>query len=246
MDCLPARQAMSAQMDGEPPGVSEALVEAHVRLCEDCQSWREAAFEVTRRVRMTGWVPQADLTETILTAAQSRRRRDRGRPARAVLLVAAAIGQLVLTVPLLADAAGAGARMDMHGSHELGVFDFALAVAFLVGAIRPRLASGLAWPCCAAAFGLVATSMVDIISHRTFEAHEVRHLIAVAGALLLVWAARDARRPEPQGVLAEPVDLRPAYRHGAVRWHVVGHQEPGHLAADRDPPAASAIAGGAA
>ena len=75
--------------------------------------------------------------------------------------------------------------MDMHGMHELGVFDFALAVAFLVGAVRPRLASGLAWPCCAAAFGLVATSAVDIVSHRTFETHELRHLIAIGGALLL-------------------------------------------------------------
>ena len=77
--------------------------------------------------------------------------------------------------------------MDMHGMHELGVFDFALAVAFLVGAIRPRLAGGLAWPCCAAAFGLVATSTLDIISHHTFEAHEPRHLIAVVAPSCSAW-----------------------------------------------------------
>ena len=90
-----------------------------------------------------------------------------GRQLRAGLLVAAAIGQLVLTVPLLSDRANTGMTMDMHGMHELGVFDFALGVAFLVGAFRPRLANGLAWPCAAAALGLVVTSAVDLVTHRT-------------------------------------------------------------------------------
>ena len=57
MDCVQAREAMSAQMDGEPPGVSEPLLDAHVERCQGCQAWREAAFEVTRRARMTGWTP---------------------------------------------------------------------------------------------------------------------------------------------------------------------------------------------
>lgn len=239
---------MSAQMDGEAPGVSESLVEAHVHRCEGCQGWREAAFDVTRRTRMTGWAPAGDLTDVILASAEPRRFRGWGRRLRAVLLVAAAAGQLALTVPLLSDAASGGMAMDMHGMHELGVFDFALAVAFLVGAFRPRLASGLAWPCCAAAFGLVATSAMDIVSHRTFETHELRHLIAVGGALLLCWAARDARRPEPDGLLAEPVRLRSGRDQGDLQWRLVDGQ-----GSDRRPAgggdgaaAASTAEGGAA
>ena len=57
--------------------------------------------------------------------------------------------------------------------------------------MRPRLANGLAWPCVAAAFGVLATCAIDFVSHRTFELHELRHLIAVAGAVLLCLSARD-------------------------------------------------------
>ena len=98
--------------------------------------------------------------------------------------------------------------MDMHDLHELGVFDLALAVAFVVGAIRPRLAAGLAWPCVAAAAGLVVTATIDVIGHHTFELHELRHLLAVAGAVLLVWTARAARSPGTGDVLSVPVGLR--------------------------------------
>ena len=37
--------------------------------------------------------------------------------------------------------------------------------------------------------GLVITATIDVIAHATFELHELRHLIAVAGAGLLVWTA---------------------------------------------------------
>lgn len=211
MDCVQVREAMSAQMDGEPPGVSEHLLDAHIERCEGCRAWREAAFEVTRRSRLTGWTPPGDLTEVILAGAGRRRLAGIGRPLRAGLLVAAAIGQLVLTVPLLSDRASTGMTMDMHGMHELGVFDFALGVAFLVGALRPRLANGLAWPCCAAALGLLVTSGVDLLTHHTFEMHELRHLIAVAGAVLLCLSAREETRAEPDD-MAAAADLQ--LRHG--------------------------------
>lgn len=215
---------MSAQMDGEPPGVTEAVLDAHIHQCAECRDWREQAFEVGRRVRMTGWSQPTDLTETIVsdlswTQPARRSRRDRvaawSGPLRVVLLVAAAAGQLALTVPLLMDSGGGGMSTDMHGMHELGVFDFALGVAFLAGALRPRLAAGMAWPCCAAAFGLLATSAIDVIGHHTFETHELRHLIAVAGAALLCWTARVTGRPEPAD-LARGREVQTAQTGGAT------------------------------
>ena len=104
--------------------------------------------------------------------------------------------------------------MDMHGMHELGVFDFALGVAFLVGAFRPRLANGLAWPCAAAALGLVVTSAVDLVTHRTFEMHELRHLIAIAGAALLCLSARYETRAEPDDLGAAAANLQLHRREG--------------------------------
>jgi predicted anti-sigma-YlaC factor YlaD len=249
MDCLQAREAMSAQMDGEPPEVADALVAVHVQRCEACQAWREAAFEVTRRVRMTGWTapeqPEA-LTEVILAAVRPRRLAGWLPRLRVALLVAAAIGQLVLTVPLLSDAAGGGMQMDMHETHELGVFDFALAVAFLIGAIRPRLAAGLAWPCGAAALGLLATSTVDVITHHTFEGHELRHLIAVAGAVLLCWAAREERRPEPGGVRLEAVAAGGRPLEPAANWYSTGQGTAVGDAYEGSGPPAAAAGGGAA
>jgi predicted anti-sigma-YlaC factor YlaD len=208
MDCVQAREAMSAQMDGEPPGVSDTLLDAHVERCRECQAWREAAFAVTRRARMTGSMPPHDLTEVILAGVGKRRFADIGRRLLPVLLVAAAIGQLVLTVPLLSDRSSRGMTMDVHDMHELAVFDFALGVAFLVGAFRPRLAPGLAWPCVAAAFGLLATSAVDLVTHHTFEMHELRHLIAIAGAVLLCLSARDETRTEPDDMHAAATKLQ--------------------------------------
>ena len=64
-------------------------------------------------------------------------------------LVAVALAQLAITVPLLI--LGHDHDAGAHAAHELGSFDLALAIAFAVGAIRPALSAGLAWPCGAAA-----------------------------------------------------------------------------------------------
>ena len=79
-----------------------------------------------------------------------------------------------------------------HAAHELGSFDLALAIAFAVGAIRPALSAGLAWPCAIAAAGLAGTAIADLIGGQTIGADEAQHLIAVAGAVLLFWQARTA------------------------------------------------------
>ena len=81
----------------------------------------------------------------------------------------------------------------LHAAHELGSFDLALAIAFAVGAIRPALSAGLAWPCAIAAAGLAGTAVTDLIGGQTLGADEAQHLVAVAGALLLFWQARTGR-----------------------------------------------------
>ena len=231
MKCAQAREAMSADMDGELSAAAEMLMAEHVRDCPDCQAWREAAFEVTRRVRMTGWSPADDVVSSILSSVP-RRRLVGGRWLRPVLLLAAAIGQLVLTMPLLV---GSANGMGMHDLHELAVFDFALGVAFLVGAIRPRLATGLAWPCGAAAAGLIITAVSDVADHHTFEVHELRHLIAVGGAAVLCWSARAQSHPDPDTVLADTFAIQSRRnRRAALPLRVEHDVDDGHA-----PPAAS-------
>ena len=234
-----AREAMSAQMDGEAPGVSESLVEAHVQRCEGCQGWREAAFDVTRRTPMTGWASCWRLT--MCTSRRGGRAGSAGGDGgKGCPVGGRRRRQPALTVPSLSDAASGGMAMDMHGMHELKVFDFALAVAFLVGAVRPRLASGLAWPCCAAAFGLVATSAVDIVSHRTFETHELRHLIAIGRRPPFVLGPRGTPTPRTRRFVgrAGTPSIRRGSRRPAVapRGRSGVRPQTGGLAAMAQPP----------
>ena len=104
-------------------------------------------------------------------------------------LIAVAVAQLAITVPLLI--LGHDHDAGAHAAHELGSFDLALAIAFAVGAVRPALSAGLAWPCGIAAAALAGTAIADLIGGQTFGADEAQHLIAVAGAALLCLAGPD-------------------------------------------------------
>ena len=109
-----------------------------------------------------------------------------------------------------------------HAAHELGSFDLALAIAFAVGAIRPALSAGLAWPCGIAAAGLVGTAVVDLVGGQTIGADEAQHLIALAGAALLFWQARTVRAgiagPAIADGHAQPTRGRPPGRSPPTCW----------------------------
>lgn len=68
MDCDRAREAISARIDGEDPGLPDDAVDAHLTRCAACQSWRQAAYAVTRRARIHGLYLDHDLTSPVLAA----------------------------------------------------------------------------------------------------------------------------------------------------------------------------------
>jgi predicted anti-sigma-YlaC factor YlaD len=188
MECDRVREAISARIDGEDPGLPGDVLEAHLAGCAECRDWQQRAHEVTRRARLGGPFLDHDLTAQVLAVIPpARAGRRRGLALRAGL-IALALAQLAITVPLLCLGHDHGA--DTHAAHELGSFDLALAIAFALGAIRPALSAGLAWPCGIAAAGLVVTAITDLIGGQTIGADEVQHLIAAAGAALLFWQAR--------------------------------------------------------
>jgi predicted anti-sigma-YlaC factor YlaD len=195
MDCESVREAVSARLDGEDPGLPVDAVEAHLHACGGCLVWQERAHEVTRRSRLGGPVLDHDLTPRILAGARAAPDPGRRRPhlpwaQRAALLAVAAL-QLAITVPLLI--LGHDHDAGRHAAHELGSFDLALAIAFAVGSLRPALSAGLAWPCGIAALGLAATAVIDLAGGQTPGADEAQHLVALAGAALLFWQARTGR-----------------------------------------------------
>lgn len=104
MNCETARMALSALLDGEMPTAPIAEVERHLDGCADCRSWQESAHDLTRRTRLAQAQPRArpsaDARE-LIHAAADRRSRAREVGVLRVLLVAAALAQLAVTIPLL-------------------------------------------------------------------------------------------------------------------------------------------------
>jgi predicted anti-sigma-YlaC factor YlaD len=217
MECDRAREAISARIDGEDPGVPDDALDAHLAGCAACRDWQQRAHVMTRRARLGGTFLDRDLTGLVLAATPTAPARRRLRLGLRGALLAAALGQLAITVPLLI--LGHDHDAGPHAAHELGSFDLALAIAFAVGAIRPVLSAGLAWTCAIAAAGLAGTAVADLIGGQTIGADEAQHLIAVAGAVLLIWQARitgtrvadagaadatDSAGAEPSSPAAEP------------------------------------------
>jgi predicted anti-sigma-YlaC factor YlaD len=188
VECDRAREAISARIDGEDSGVPGGALEAHLAGCAACRGWQQRAHAVTRRARLGGSFLDRDLAPRVLAAIPAADAGRRVRLPRRAGLMAVALAQLAITVPplILGHDPGAGG----HAAHELGSFDVALAIAFAVGAIRPALSAGLAWPCGIAAAGLAATAIADVIGGQAIGADEARHLVAVFGAVLLYWQAR--------------------------------------------------------
>ena len=230
MECDRAREAISARIDGEDPGVPDGALEAHLAGCDACRAWQQRAHALTRHARLGGPFLDHDLTGQVLAARSAAPGRGRLRPALRAALLALSLGQLVVTVPLLV--LGHDPEASTHAAHELGSFDLALAIAFAVGAVRPALSAGLAWTCAIAAGGLAGTAIADLIGGQTFGADEAQHLIAVAGALLLIWQARTSRTGVADAGTADGTD----WPQEALSSHAAEPGDIPRLAARRQSP----------
>jgi predicted anti-sigma-YlaC factor YlaD len=233
MDCDSAREAVSARIDGESPGLPDDVLETHLAGCPSCREWQQRAHAVTRRARLGGAFLDRDLAPRVLAAVPAAEPWWRRGTTRRAALLALALAQLAIASPMLFLGQDHGAGV--HAAHELGSFNLALAVAFAVGAFRPKLSAGLAWPCAIAACGLAVTAIADLLSGQALGTDEAMHLVAVAGAALLGWQARlpDVRSAGPAvaagGAVAGP---RPAAGEAAAfAWNDLPPQPPGGVAA---------------
>jgi predicted anti-sigma-YlaC factor YlaD len=236
MDCETAREAVSAELDGEAPGVPPAGLDEHLARCAACRAWREAAHEVTRRARIAPAVASPRRTGEVLAAVRARARVPRRRvgtvaAARAGLAVVAA-GQIAVTVPVLVFGRDHGAPG--HVAHEMGAFGAALAAGFLVAAWRPGYARGMRPVVAVVAVLLAVTAVADMASGRTSVGDEAPHLLAIAGWLLICHLA--ATCPPTPDAAALPVwpRARALWPAGVTRRHrgaARAETATGHLAA---------------
>jgi predicted anti-sigma-YlaC factor YlaD len=183
MNCREIREACSAALDGEDPGVSRAVIDEHLRTCDSCR-------EFVARAEMP------DLTPRIAMAAEEDRalRSFLSSPVR-VALVGIAVAQLAMAVPTLLFGTDEGAPI--HVAHEVGAWDLALAVGFLFAAWRPLRAVGMLPFVAALSAGLVLTAVIDIANGKTPAVLELTHVLELVGTVLL-WMLTS---PRPRRVL---------------------------------------------
>ncbi len=172
---------------------------------------------VTRRVRLAparAVAPPAQSLIDVVVAGIGPRRRPREIVLTRAALVVIAVAQLIwVTVPALF-VGDHGAPI--HVSHEMGSFDMALAVGFLVAAWRPARAQGMRAIVGAAALLLVLTGALDLVGGHTTASDEAPHLLAVAGWLLLRHLAALTPSSGDDRGLALPRFFRPRRRAPAA------------------------------
>jgi predicted anti-sigma-YlaC factor YlaD len=242
--CETARDALSAQLDGEDPGNAE--VDAHLETCPACRSWLDGAARVTRLAR-TSRAPELaplrpDALAAIVAAAPGRAR------ARLALTLRAALGALGAVQLLLALAqvlAIGGDVGHVHGTtvdgatpnhlwHESAAWNVAIGAGFLWIALRRTRPSGLV-PTLTAFIGvLTLLSVVDVANGRVEPVRLVSHGLILAGYLVILALLRPGLHTG---------DPRPDSRPGRSRYRVQFDGASSYERAerdDRDAPAARA------
>ncbi|MFF5987713.1 zf-HC2 domain-containing protein [Prauserella flavalba] len=183
MDCATAREAISATLDGEDPGVEPAELDEHAGRCPDCAAWRERAAEVTRLARLAPAVEVPDVTERALAGFRpSRRAQWRGGLRWALAVTALCQLGVVAGQFLTSDPAhGTG-----HLLNETAAFNLAIGVALLWVAARPGRARSQ-WPLLlTVSAALVLLSVADVVQGNVTWHRLGTHLPLLAGALLTV------------------------------------------------------------
>ena len=210
MGCDQYREALSAELDGEPHGVPEDALSGHLSGCSGCREWFGRAARVTRVVRLAPARPIPDLAPGVLAAlpvsSPGRRRLFAG--ARAALVVVAFLQALLAWSGALT---GQDDMATGHVAHEVGAWNLALAVAFLMVATRPRAADALIAPVGVFVAVLAVVAASDAAAGDLALGRLLGHLLVGTGLVLLVTIGRTAPpqpgtpdRSRPRGLPATP------------------------------------------
>lgn len=198
VDCESYREALSAQLDSEDPGMDPARVDAHLARCADCRAWLRQAARVTRAARVQPAEQVPDLTETVLTRVRREvpttrgDRRTRGAAMMRVALCAVAAAQWAAGLAVLFGPAALGA-LPVHGAHELGAFNLAVAAGFAWTAWRPARAGAHLPLLATLVVVLAAATIADLLAGHATLTGEAGHLLLAAGLGLTAVLARAYR-----------------------------------------------------
>ncbi|WP_394285589.1 zf-HC2 domain-containing protein [Corynebacterium sp.] len=159
--------ALSARLDGEPSGLDEDVVDAHVAGCETCSQFWEESLSLSRRLNFVessgvGMSPPKDLSEIIIAGVEPEWRKNSAN--RLVSLTVAralaallAVGLVVWAIMMVLDTGGLmqlssdGRVLSPEAQPEVAALliegaavRLALAVGLGLAAWQPRMAGGMA------------------------------------------------------------------------------------------------------
>lgn len=189
LSCDQCRDAVSAQMDGEDTGVAADVLAAHLRSCRDCRAFATGLHRLDDALPADA-APAPDRADMILGAV--RRAREARSPAAVTGRVARAGLGLVAVAQMVTAAIELTGGSGAHSLRDLSAFQLALAVGFLVAAIRPSTAAGLLPTAAALALCLLIVVGLDIAAGQTTSAGEVTHVTELLG-VALVWLIAQQR-----------------------------------------------------
>jgi len=194
------RHAISARLDGEDPGLDEAMVYGHLASCAGCRAFAHDTEELHRAVRLAPAPEIPDLTPRILAAIGAEAGPDtlanedtETQHALRWILLAIAITQIAIAVPALLFGSDAG--LPVHAARHIGSFDVALGVGFFYAAWKPSRIPGLLPVVVALVVCLMGSSLLDVAAGNTAALGEAQHALDFVG-LAVVWLlSRPAPRP---------------------------------------------------
>jgi predicted anti-sigma-YlaC factor YlaD len=199
VECERAREAISALVDGEDPGVLRAAVDAHVDRCPACRAWHDDVTALARMTRVAPADPVPDLTAAIMAAAASPALsatipahgagnwpKAAGRGARHARLALTFVGLFQLGLALPALLFGADVAASLHVAHELASWEVALGVGFLVAAARPARAYGMVPLVAVLVACLLSTTALDVVDGHAGAAESL-HAVELLG-LAFLWS----------------------------------------------------------
>ena len=194
LSCDQCREAVSAQMDGEDTGVAADVLAAHLRTCRQCRAFATGLHRLDDA--LPAGPPAPDRSDAILGAV--RRAREARSPAAVTGRIARAGLGLVAIVQMITAAVELTGGAGVHSLRDLSAFQLALAVGFLVTAIRPATAAGLLPTAAALALCLLAVVGLDIAAGQATSGGEATHVTELLGVALVWLIAR--QRPTARRV----------------------------------------------
>ena len=197
MDCDACREAISALLDNEDPGIDPTQVEAHLDRCAACRA------HVTQASHLQGWLrrrpaePVPDLTPVILASIGPTGTGPRQGAEREVRIALAVLAGLVAILPLPAPLLGDDAGAPLHVARELGAFQVALAVGLLLAAWQPQRRAQLLPVVAVLSVCPAVIAALDVAAGRTPASAEGHHLLQLAGWGLVWLLAQFRGRARP-------------------------------------------------